>query len=139
MSRKIIQLAGSTFLRIKSLSGADVLKDREVVISKDTSELVLGNSDGSFNIVSNLHIGLDKNEMNSIDPVKGRFFYNETRGLLYAGNGTKWKKVGILIPDKSGLILNEETNELKVKVDEETMIINSDGALETNNADYGVF
>lgn len=139
MARKIIKLAGSTYTRIRSLRNDEILQDREVVISKDTSELIIGTGDGYFKVVTNLHIGKNKSELNQVDPLVGRFFYDDKSGLLYTGSGTGWKRVGVSVDGKHGLTMDDSTGELKVKVDDKSITFDSDGNLMVKDTDYGVF
>ena len=132
-------VAGADFIRIKALKGTEVLRDREVVISKDTNELFVGKGDGRYDLLNGVHMGTSTGDMQNLDPVDGRLFFNESSGLLYLANGTGWKRIGIRITFDSGLKYNEETGELKVNIDNNSIIINKTGQLETNNADYGEF
>lgn len=139
MSRNIIKLAGGTYARLKALSGSEVLKDREVVISKDTSELFVGNADGTFNLLGNVIVGENISEINNVDPEKGRFFFNSEKSNLYFGTGTGWKLVGINIARLGGLATNEITGEIYVNIDNNSIIMTTDGKLSVGNTDYGEF
>ena len=139
MARNIIRLAGGNYSKLKSLMGDEALKDREVVVAKDTNELYVGKGNGEYSLLGNVHIGKNKADINSVDPEKGRFYFVEQTGMLYIGTGTGWKRAGVIIPILSGLELNEETGELKVKVDNNSIIINNSGNLAVKNTDFGVF
>lgn len=139
MPRNIIRLAGGTYERLKALVGTERLKDREVVISKNTNELYVGKSDGSFELLGNVHLGNTIADIRNIDPQRGRFFYNSESGVLYLANGDGWKRIGVKITSGSGLSINESTGELTVNVDNKSIVINPEGKIAVENTDYGVF
>lgn len=136
MPRNIIRLAGSNYERIKALTGVEVLQNREVVISKDTSELYVGKENGELSLLGNVHIGQKFMDIQEVAPEKGRLFYNDGSGILYVGNGSGWRRVGYRLAHNSGLMLDELTGELRVNVDSQTIKVNESGKLETNHSDY---
>lgn len=101
-NRKILQLSGSSFSAIQALSGDDVLKGRELLVSTDTKELVLGNGDGTGTVIGAVIIG-DATAYAATSPVKGRLFFNTTTGSLYVANGTAWT-IASAVPDLSPFI-----------------------------------
>lgn len=139
MARKIIKLAGGSYTRLKALSGSEQLQGREVVITTDTHELYVGNGDGSFDLLGNILFGNLKDDITTVDPQKGRMFFDEITKCLFIGNGTGWKRIGISYSNLKGLNYNNETDELEVKVDNISIIFNSNGELSINNTDYGEF
>ncbi len=138
MSRNIIKLAGGRYVSLKALSGSEMLQYREVVLTTDTHELYAGTGNGEFALLGNVTIGT-KAELSSTDPVKGRLYFDHTNGIMYVGNGVGWKRNGLTIADKSALVIDEFTGELKVLVDNESVVINEENQLEVNNTDYGNF
>lgn len=141
MARNIIRLAGGTYERLKRLSGSDVLRDREVVISRDTHELYAGTGDGSYELLSNVHIGNTADDILSIDPQNGRLYYSEDKGRLFVANGTSWKKISssIDVLPNCGLVYNSETGKLELKIDNESIIVDENGNLAVGNTNYGEF
>lgn len=138
MARNIIQLAGGSFENLKNLSGPARLRDREVVIAKDTNELYVGKEDGSFKLLGNVHLGMDSSE---VDPQRGRFFFNELTGTLLVANGVGWRKIvpETLLRVGDGLRLNAETGLVEVDVDDQSIVINENGKIAVKNTDYGSF
>ena len=138
MARKKILLAGGSYINLKALSGNEALVNREVVLTTDTHELFAGVGDGDYVLLGNARIGI-KSNLNTIDPIEGRFFFDYENGILYIATGTGWKRCGISLSPKSALSFDVSTGDLTVVTDNETIMINSNNALEVKNIDYGVF
>lgn len=137
MARNIIKLAGGSYTRLKALSGSEQLQGREVVISTDTHELYVGNGDGSFDLLGNILFGSKEDE--SIYPQRGRLLFDTEKSLLFIGTGSEWKKIGVDYSSSKGLNYNEETGEVEIKVDDESIVFNPEGELSVQNTDYGEF
>ena len=138
MARNKIKLAGGKYTSLKALTGPDALEYREVVLTTDTHELFAGTGNGEFSLLGNVAIGT-KAQLTETDPIEGRLFFDYVNGVLYVGTGSGWKKSGFTLADKSGLKFDEETGDLSVSTDNETIIVNEDNELEVNNVDYGLF
>ena len=138
MSRNIIKLAGGKYLSLKALSGSEMLQYREVVLTTDTHELYAGTGGGEFALLGNVIIGT-KLELNTTDPVQGRLFFDYANGVMYVGNGAGWKRAGLTLASKSALTIDETTGELKVVVDNRSIVINDVNQLEVNGFDCGDF
>lgn len=139
MARKIIKLAGGLYSKLKMLSGAEALQEREVIVTTDTKELYVGASDGSFSLVNGVLFGDTLNNIQEYDPEKGRFFFNLEKGNLYIGTGTGWNLIGIVLKNLGGLVKDSNSGEISVNVDGVSIIINENGELTIGNTDYGLF
>ena len=139
MSRNIIKLAGGSYSRLKGLSGSEALKDREVVVTTDTYELYVGRGDGTYHLLGNTIFGGSLSEIQDTDPLEGRYFFDSSKGILYLGNGTGWKKVGITYDKLRGLGFDDKTGDLYVQVDNKFIVFDSEGRITLGNTDYGEF
>lgn len=89
-NRHVLQLAGSSYTNIAALSGSEAVQARELLISTDTKQLIMGTGAGSYVALGTILTG-DTSAKTAATPTLGVFFWDTQAEGLFVGTGSEWK------------------------------------------------